>query len=119
MNKQLAAAIAAGTLALGLLVGAAGATVVATDGSVPAALGALAARGVQSVLVEGGPRIHAAFSDAGMIDEVQVFVAQHVYLPGGVPFAVVPGLTLALLDQLQVEPIGNDVLVRGYVHRPH
>ena len=96
-----------------------GATLVATDGSVHATLGALAAHGVQSVLVEGGPRIHAAFADAGMIDEVQLFVAQDVYLPGGLPFGPMPGLTLASLDQLQVEPIGNDVLVRGYVHRPH
>jgi diaminohydroxyphosphoribosylaminopyrimidine deaminase / 5-amino-6-(5-phosphoribosylamino)uracil reductase len=92
---------------------------VATDGSVVSALRALAARSVQSVLVEGGPRIHAAFADAGMIDEVQVFVAQDVYLPGGLPFAGMPGLSLAWLDQLHVEPIGNDVLVRGYVHRPH
>jgi len=98
---------------------AAGATLVATDGSVAAALGALAAHGVQSLLVEGGPRIHAAFSDASMIDEVQVFVAQDVYLPDGLPFGAMTGLSLASLDQLQVEPIGNDVLVRGYVHRPH
>lgn len=97
----------------------AGATLVATDGSVHGALGALAAHGVQSVLVEGGPRIHAAFSDAGMIDEVQVFVAQDVYLPDGLPCAPMAGLTLVSLDYLQIEPIGNDVLVRGYVHRPH
>ena len=97
----------------------AGATLVATDGSVASALRALAERSVQSVLVEGGPRIHAAFADAGMIDEVQVFVAQDVFLPDGLPFAPMSGLTLALLDQLQVEPIGDDVLVRGYVHRPH
>ena len=91
----------------------------ATDGSVVSALRALAARSVQSVLVEGGPRIHAAFADAGMIDEVQVFVAQDVFLPDGLPFAPMSGLTLARLDHLQVEPIGDDVLVRGYVHRPH
>jgi diaminohydroxyphosphoribosylaminopyrimidine deaminase/5-amino-6-(5-phosphoribosylamino)uracil reductase len=97
----------------------AGATLVATDGSVASALRALAERSVQSVLVEGGPRIHAAFADAGMIDEVQVFVAQDVFLPDGLPFAPMSGLTLALLDHLQVEPIGDDVLVRGYVHRPH
>ena len=40
-----------------------------------------------SVLVEGGPRVHAAFAEAGMIDEVQVFVAQDVFLPDGLPFA--------------------------------
>jgi diaminohydroxyphosphoribosylaminopyrimidine deaminase / 5-amino-6-(5-phosphoribosylamino)uracil reductase len=98
---------------------AAGATVVATDGSVGAVLRALTARGLLSVLVEGGPRVHAAFSEAGMIDEVQVFVAQDLFLPDGLPFAPLAGMSLAGLDQLQVEPIGDDVLVRGYVHRPH
>ncbi len=97
----------------------AGATLVATDGSVPSALRALGEQHVQSVLVEGGPRVHAAFADAGMIDEVQVFVAQDVFLPDGLPFAPMSGLSLASLDDLQVEPIGDDVLVRGYVHRPH
>jgi diaminohydroxyphosphoribosylaminopyrimidine deaminase/5-amino-6-(5-phosphoribosylamino)uracil reductase len=95
-----------------------GAVVVATDGSVPAVLQCLAKRDIQSVLVEGGPRIHAAFADAGMIDEVQVFVAQEVFLPDGLPLAM-PALSFGTLDDLQVEPIGNDVLVRGYVHRPH
>jgi hypothetical protein len=46
-------------------------------------------------------------------------VAQDVYLPDGLPFAAIDGLSLAVLDQLQVEPVGDDVLVRGYVHRPH
>ena len=63
----------------------------ATDGSVASALRALAERGLQSVLVEGGPRVHAAFAEAGMIDEVQVFVAQDVFLPDGLPFAPTVG----------------------------
>lgn len=98
---------------------AAGAVLLVTDGTVPAVLQALAAQGVQSVLVEGGPRVHSAFADAGMIDEVQLFVAPDVFLPDGVPMAAVPGLSVPALDQLHVEPVGNDVLVRGYVHRPH
>jgi len=97
----------------------AGATIVASDGSVPSALRTLADQRVISVLVEGGPRVHAAFAEAGMIDEVQVFVAQDLFLPDGLPFAPGPAMTLAALDRLEVEPIGNDVLVRGYVHRPH
>ena len=98
---------------------AAGASLVATDGSVGEALRALTARGLLSVLVEGGPKMHAAFAEAGMIDEVQVFVAQDVFLPDGLPSGPLAGMTLAGLEQLEVEPIGNDVLVRGYVHRPH
>ncbi len=54
-----------------------------------------------------------------MIDEVQLFVAQDVFLPDGLPFAPLAAITFAGLEQLHVEPIGNDVLVRGYVHRPH
>lgn len=98
---------------------AAGARLVATDGSVASALRAMTDLGLQSVLVEGGPRVHAAFAEAGMIDELQVFVAQDVFLPDGLPFGPLPGMNLAGLDQLHVEPIGDDVLVKGYVHRPH
>jgi len=42
-----------------------------------------------------------------------------VYLPGGVPLVAGDGPCLAALAELAVEPVGNDVLVRGYVHRPH
>jgi diaminohydroxyphosphoribosylaminopyrimidine deaminase/5-amino-6-(5-phosphoribosylamino)uracil reductase len=97
----------------------AGAELLPTDGSVQDALRALAAVGVQSLLVEGGPVLQAAFLEAGMIDEVQVFVAQDVWLPDGVPLQTGTGLSLAGLDGLQVEPVGPDVLLRGYVHRPH
>ena len=48
-----------------------------------------------------------------------MFVAQDVFLPDGLPSGPLAGMTLAGLEQLEVEPIGNDVLVRGYVHRPH
>lgn len=39
-------------------------------------LGMLAERGLTRVLVEGGPRIWRAFSDAGVVDEVVVFQAR-------------------------------------------
>ena len=42
---------------------------------VRAALGELGAREVQSVLLEGGPRLAGAFLEAGEIDEARVFVA--------------------------------------------
>jgi diaminohydroxyphosphoribosylaminopyrimidine deaminase/5-amino-6-(5-phosphoribosylamino)uracil reductase len=42
---------------------------------VRAALDELGAREVQSVLLEGGPRLAGAFLEAGEIDEARVFVA--------------------------------------------
>ncbi len=98
---------------------AAGATLVPADGSIAGALRTLAGMGVRSLLVEGGPGLHSGFLEAGMIDEVLLFVAQGVFLPGGVPLLAAPGLALADLQDLQLEPVGDDVLVRGYVHRPH
>jgi diaminohydroxyphosphoribosylaminopyrimidine deaminase/5-amino-6-(5-phosphoribosylamino)uracil reductase len=94
-----------------------GATVAAADRTVNGMLRVLADLGVQSLLLEGGPRLHGAFAEAGMIDEVEVYVAQGVVLPDGVPLA--SGLPLAGLADLEAVPVGEDVLVRGYVHRPH
>ena len=41
----------------------------------PAVLEALAADGVTRLLVEGGPSVWRAFAQAGLVDEVVVFVA--------------------------------------------
>jgi diaminohydroxyphosphoribosylaminopyrimidine deaminase/5-amino-6-(5-phosphoribosylamino)uracil reductase len=97
----------------------AGATLLVTSGTIADGVSSLSRGGVRTLLVEGGPRLHAAFWEAGMIDEVRVFVAPDVYLPGGVPLLAGDGPCLAALTEMAVEPIGNDVLVRGYVHRPH
>jgi diaminohydroxyphosphoribosylaminopyrimidine deaminase/5-amino-6-(5-phosphoribosylamino)uracil reductase len=96
-----------------------GATLVETGGDLAGALGVLGREGLRTLLVEGGPRLHAAFWEAGMIDEVQVFVAPDVSLPGGMPMSPGGGPCLAALADAVVEPVGRDVLVRGYVHRPH
>ena len=97
----------------------AGAEVVSFDGTVSDALGALGGLGVQSLLVEGGPRLHRAVAEAGMIDQVELYIAPSVALPGGVPFAPPGALPLAGLQDLRVEMVGDDVVLRGYVHRPH
>jgi diaminohydroxyphosphoribosylaminopyrimidine deaminase / 5-amino-6-(5-phosphoribosylamino)uracil reductase len=82
-------------------------------------LRALAADGIQSLLLEGGPTLHRAFVEAGMIDEVQVFVAPHALGDRGVPMLDWSALSLASLSDLRAELVGPDVLVKGYVHRPH
>jgi diaminohydroxyphosphoribosylaminopyrimidine deaminase/5-amino-6-(5-phosphoribosylamino)uracil reductase len=59
---------------------AAGAEVLVVTGQneasrVGPALRELGSRGVQSLLLEGGPRLAGAFLDAGEVDEARVFVA--------------------------------------------
>jgi diaminohydroxyphosphoribosylaminopyrimidine deaminase/5-amino-6-(5-phosphoribosylamino)uracil reductase len=81
------------------------------------ALAALAARGVQSLLVEGGATVHGAFIAAGLVDRVAVFVAPRL-AGGGVPIASGPGLPLdrALsLGPLTVRAVGEDLLITGDV----
>jgi diaminohydroxyphosphoribosylaminopyrimidine deaminase/5-amino-6-(5-phosphoribosylamino)uracil reductase len=79
----------------------------------------LASEGVQSLLLEGGAQIHAAAWDAGLVDYVQLFVAPVALGPAGVPlFGGRPWSMSSLIDP-QVELLGPDTLIEGYVHRPH
>jgi diaminohydroxyphosphoribosylaminopyrimidine deaminase/5-amino-6-(5-phosphoribosylamino)uracil reductase len=79
-------------------------------------LRALAAEGVQSLLLEGGPTLAASFLAADVVDKLLVFVAPVVAGAG-------PGLTAALpeprrLSRLAARPVGEDVLLSAYVHEP-
>jgi len=92
---------------------------VARDQSFRAALERLGERGLGSLLLEGGAALHAAAWDEALVDFVQLYVTPHVLGPGGVP--LLAGRTFAsdsLLDR-RSRPIGPDVLIEGYVHRPH
>jgi len=95
-----------------------GATVVATDGTIRGALRALADRGVTSVLIEGGARLHAAAWDEQAVDFVRLYVTPHVLGPAGVRFLSGRRLLPAMLADRHVAPIGPDVLIEGYVHGP-
>ena len=70
---------AAGRSAMEALAMAGAEVVVATGENEPArvrsALDQLGARGVTSILLEGGPHLAGAFLDAGEIDEVRLFLA--------------------------------------------
>jgi diaminohydroxyphosphoribosylaminopyrimidine deaminase/5-amino-6-(5-phosphoribosylamino)uracil reductase len=79
-------------------------------------LGALAAEGVQSILLEGGPTLAAAFLDAGLVDKLLVFVAPRLSGDGPGMLAGLPGpLELTRMDAREV---GEDVLVQAYVNEP-
>jgi diaminohydroxyphosphoribosylaminopyrimidine deaminase / 5-amino-6-(5-phosphoribosylamino)uracil reductase len=77
-------------------------------------LPALAAEGVQTLLLEGGPTLAAAFLERDLVDEVRWFVAPVV---GGGP--KLPPLSRALdLERVRSEVVGADLVVTGYVHNP-
>jgi len=97
----------------------AGAVIVAPDsGGIGAALRELPSRDIQSIVIEGGAALHAAVWDARLVDYVQLFVAPVALGEQGVPLVSRAFSTFALFDR-RVELLGPDVMIEGYVHRPH
>jgi diaminohydroxyphosphoribosylaminopyrimidine deaminase/5-amino-6-(5-phosphoribosylamino)uracil reductase len=84
-----------------------------------AALSVLPAFNVQSLVLEGGAQVQQAAWDEGVVDYVQLYVApvwlgqQGVRLLDGCRFSP------ASLIERKVEQLGPDVVIEGYVHRPH
>lgn len=79
-------------------------------------LRALAAEGVQSLLLEGGPTLARAFLDAGFVDKVLLFAAPT--FAGDGPL-VVPALDEPLdLVHLRSRQVGDDVLLEAYLREP-
>jgi diaminohydroxyphosphoribosylaminopyrimidine deaminase/5-amino-6-(5-phosphoribosylamino)uracil reductase len=77
-------------------------------------LAALAREGVQSLLLEGGPTLAAAFLEQDFVDKLLVFVAPLLAGSGG------PGLLPRLaserpLHRLSTRLVGEDVLLEAYV----
>lgn len=82
----------------------------------------LGARGVQSVLLEGGPTVHGSFYDADLIDEVWAFIAPMIIggrgAPGSVAGQGADDLGAALrLNNPSIEQLGDDLLMHGLTHR--
>lgn len=98
---------------------AAGAEVQAFDRATPAAvLADLGARGVASLLVEGGGRVAAAFVAAGLYDRVEAVLAPKLIggeeAPGPLGGGGISALAEAPeLDGLEVRRLGDDVLLKG------
>jgi diaminohydroxyphosphoribosylaminopyrimidine deaminase/5-amino-6-(5-phosphoribosylamino)uracil reductase len=83
---------------------------------VQAALEALGARDVASILLEGGPRLAGAFLDAGEIDEVRLFLAP-LLLGGRSARDPIEGEGVERIsdairaETLDCEQVGQDVLI--------
>ena len=84
-----------------------------------AALERLLSRGLTSVIVEGGPSLHASAWDEGIVDRVQLFVSPRTAGDDGVRWLPLESFKVTDLVDVTVETLGEDVLVQGYVHRPH
>ncbi len=82
------------------------------------AVRALAAHDVQSLMIEGGTALHAAAWDAGVVDYVQLYVTPVTLGDHGVPIEPRVFATAGLFDR-RVDVLGPDVIIEGYVHRPH
>jgi diaminohydroxyphosphoribosylaminopyrimidine deaminase/5-amino-6-(5-phosphoribosylamino)uracil reductase len=79
-------------------------------------LRALAAEGVQSLLLEGGPTIATAFLQRGLIDRLLLFVAP--MLSGTGPHVFDDFTGPAALTRTTVRRVGEDLLVEGYIREP-
>ncbi|MDE2290736.1 MAG: dihydrofolate reductase family protein, partial [Elusimicrobia bacterium] len=85
-----------------------------------AVLRALARRGVGRLFVEGGSAVHSAFLDAGLVDEVRLFLAPRLVGGAGRSFYEGRGRTLSralTLERVSVRRAGPDLLVSGTVRR--
>ena len=67
----------------------------------------LAARGVGTLLVEGGPAVHAAFLRSGLVDEARVFIAPKLLSGADDPNAA------PRLKAPKVSRLGEDWLIEG------
>ena len=85
---------------------------------VRSALSELGARGIQSLLLEGGPHLAGAFLDSGEIDEVRLFVAP-MLVGGRHARAPLEGQGVEAIDAArraissEVERVHDDVLIRA------
>ena len=82
----------------------------------PEELAQLAAEGVQSLLLEGGPTLAAAFLEKGLVDKILVFVAPRISGDGPGMLEGLPGPLE--LSRMQARPIGEDLLVQAYLNEP-
>jgi diaminohydroxyphosphoribosylaminopyrimidine deaminase/5-amino-6-(5-phosphoribosylamino)uracil reductase len=95
----------------------AGAEVEAVSGDqLGGALQRLGQRGITSLLVEGGPRLHAAFSRAGLVDAWQLYLSSMTAGDGGMSWLAADECSIPFPARA-VRACGPDVRVDIDVHR--
>jgi diaminohydroxyphosphoribosylaminopyrimidine deaminase/5-amino-6-(5-phosphoribosylamino)uracil reductase len=81
------------------------------------ALERLATLGICSLVVEGGPCLHRAFWDQGLVDRVEIFQTPRAFGPGGVGWLPLSLLDSAAITERCTRRAGEDILIEAYVHR--
>jgi diaminohydroxyphosphoribosylaminopyrimidine deaminase/5-amino-6-(5-phosphoribosylamino)uracil reductase len=79
-------------------------------------LAQLAAEGVQSLLLEGGPTLASAFLAEDLVDKLLVFVAPRLAGAGPILLGDLPAPVE--VERLEARPVGEDVLLSAYIHEP-
>ena len=85
---------------------------------------ALAERGVQTVLLEGGPRLAGSWWAAGLVDRVSAFVCPRIVSGCRCASPLVGEGAASMgdasaLQEVEVKQVGSDVLVMGYTGGPY
>jgi len=83
---------------------------ISEQGPLAAILRRLAERGITTVLVEGGARVHGEFLDAGLWDELRLFVAPRIFGVDALSWAARKGPPLEV-DLREVGRVGSDALL--------
>jgi diaminohydroxyphosphoribosylaminopyrimidine deaminase / 5-amino-6-(5-phosphoribosylamino)uracil reductase len=86
------------------------------DGPLEEALPRLAAEGVQSLLLEGGPTLATSFLREDLVDKVLLFVAPTVAGEG--PAILAGPVGPIRMHSVSTSRHGEDVLITAYVHEP-
>jgi diaminohydroxyphosphoribosylaminopyrimidine deaminase / 5-amino-6-(5-phosphoribosylamino)uracil reductase len=81
-----------------------------------AVLAELGRREILSVLLEAGPSLNGAALGAGLVHKLVLFYAPKIAGEVRVPFAHMPQLTQAPLQDLRVQQFGSDFAVYAYLH---
>jgi diaminohydroxyphosphoribosylaminopyrimidine deaminase / 5-amino-6-(5-phosphoribosylamino)uracil reductase len=93
-----------------------GATIVKSD-ALRHSLGTLLRWEVSTLLVEGGPSLHAALAREGLVDAVHMIVAPRLLGARGVKWLDVETLPPSSLEVTRAEPRGVDTWIEADVHR--
>jgi diaminohydroxyphosphoribosylaminopyrimidine deaminase/5-amino-6-(5-phosphoribosylamino)uracil reductase len=86
------------------------------SGALAAELSELAAEGVQSLLLEGGPTLATAFLERGLVDRLLVFVAPTI--SGAGPSLLGDLASAQPLLHLSSRPVGDDLLIEAFLREP-
>lgn len=91
---------------------------VPAPGTLRAAIGLLAVEGVTSLVIEGGPSLHAAAWREDLVDCLHLYVAPRALGSAGVAWVSTPVLATDRVTDVTATLLGDDVRIEAYVHRP-